>query len=76
MIHDRHVILCPWEGPGGGHWVQGAPTGVRGLDSVVAWSMRLTDKPLPKGSISHIWHPDREIEGGECEGARDGKGHG
>ncbi|CAL1167756.1 unnamed protein product, partial [Cladocopium goreaui] len=33
------------------------------LDSVVAWSMRLTDKPLPKGSISHIWHPDREIEG-------------
>lgn len=25
--------------------------------------MRLTDKPLPKGSISHIWHPDREIEG-------------
>ena len=35
-----------------------------GLDAVVAWSMRLTDKPLPKGSISHIWHPDREIEGG------------
>eukprot|EP00435_Cladocopium_sp_Y103_P069271 s218_g33.t1 len=33
------------------------------LDAVVAWSMRLTDKPLPKGSISHIWHPDREIEG-------------
>lgn len=30
---------------------------------MVAWSMRLTDKPLPKGSISHIWHPDREIEG-------------
>ena len=25
--------------------------------------MRLTDKPLPKGSIAHIWHPDREIEG-------------
>ena len=36
---------------------------VQGLDAVVAWSMRLTDKPLPKGSISHIWHPDREIEG-------------
>eukprot|EP00439_Symbiodinium_sp_Y106_P073058 s2900_g13.t1 len=34
-----------------------------GLDAVVAWSMRLTDKPLPKGSIAHIWHPDREIEG-------------
>eukprot|EP00438_Fugacium_kawagutii_P010741 Skav218257 [mRNA] locus=scaffold2035:113736:130136:- [translate_table: standard] len=39
-----------------------------GLDAVVAWSMRLTDKPLPKGSISHIWHPDREIEGRAWQG--------
>lgn len=31
------------------------------LDAVVAWSMRLTDRPL-KG-FAAIFHPDREIEG-------------
>lgn len=33
------------------------------LDTVVAWSMRLTDRPLRPGSIERIWHPDRQIEG-------------
>lgn len=33
------------------------------LDAIIAWAMRLTDKPLPPGSIASIWHPDREIEG-------------
>lgn len=33
------------------------------LDAVVAWSMRLTDEPMPPGSFKRIYCPDREIEG-------------
>lgn len=33
------------------------------LDAMIAWSMRLTDKPMPVGCFSRIYHPDRQIEG-------------